>query len=669
MEEEQRPSPEAILRRIKEEEESARPSRGRLKVFLGAAAGVGKTYHMLEDARSLKSEGVDVVVAIVETHGRPETEALLEGLEIIPRCQIEHGGLVLTEMDLDAVLARHPQLALVDELAHTNAPGSRHAKRVQDVEELLEAGINVNTTLNIQHVESLNDIIYQITGVKVRETVPDKVLEDADEVEVVDIPPEALLQRLREGKVYVPLKAEQAAQRFFRKGNLLGLRELALRYTARKVDKEMRSYMETHDILGPWPAGSRLMVAISTGQLSEHLARIGQRMAADLDAEWFAVHVESPQEVELSTQAREQLTRNLWLAEELGAKVEILTGHDIANEILSFARRHNITLIVVGLPRKGGWRKVLRGSVVNELTQKSGPIHVLVIGSSKANQKGSELKEMNASSIDWRSIFGSISSVALTALLCWMLQPWLGFVNTAMILLLPVVFSGFTWGRQAGIIASILAVGVLDFFFVQPLFSFSVADLRYLPAFFVFFVVAIVTSFLAELVRWQGESARQRERFVSSLYEFSRSMMSAKNKEELLSSAGKEISEVFDCDVLILLPEESGLLKVAAQTGKGMTVDERRLGVATWVFQNGQVAGRGTETLSSASLFYMPLKAHGGIVGVLAVAQKKPDMVLLPEQRRLLESLANIVALELSREVPPSLVTYDKRSFGRWWVR
>lgn len=666
MEEEQRPSPEALLRKIREEEESAKPSRGRLKVFLGAAAGVGKTYHMLEDAQSLKSEGLDVVVGLVETHGRPETEALLDGLEIIPRRQVEHGGLVLTEMDLDAVLARHPQLALVDELAHTNAPGSRHAKRVQDVEELLEAGINVNTTLNIQHVESLNDIIYQITGVRVRETVPDKVLEDADEVEVVDIPPEALLQRLREGKVYVPPKAEQAVQRFFRKGNLLGLRELALRYTARKVDKEMRSYMETHDILGPWPAGSRLMVAISTGQLSEHLARIGQRMAADLDAEWFAVHVESPQDVELSALAREQLARNLWLAEELGAKVEILTGHNMADEIISFARTHNITLIIVGLPRKGGWRRMLRGSVVNELTQKSGSIHVLVIGSSQANKMGAEPK---ATGLDWRPISGSVLSVAVTALICWMLQPWLGFVNTAMIMLLPVVLSSSTWGRQAGIVTSFLAVMVLDFFFVQPLFSFSVADLQYLPTFFVFFVVAIVTSFLAELVRWQGESARQRERFVSSLYEFSRSLMAAKNQEELLSSASKEISEAFDCDVLILLPEKSGLLRVAAQTGIGMTVDERKLGVATWVFQNGQVAGRGTETLSSASLFYMPLKVHGGIVGVLAVAQKKPDLVLLPEQRRLLESLANIVALELSREVSPSLVTYDKRSFGRWWVR
>lgn len=666
MEKEQRPSPDALLRRIKEEEESAKPHRGRLKIFLGAAAGVGKTYHMLEDAHSLKAEGVDVVVALVETHGRPETEALLDGLEVIPRRQVEHGGIILGEMDLDAVLRRHPEVALVDELAHTNAPGSRHAKRVQDVEELLEAGINVNTTLNIQHVESLNDIIYQITGVRVRETVPDRVLEAADEVEVVDIPPEALLQRLREGKVYVPPQAEQAAHRFFRKGNLMGLRELALRYAARKVDKDMRSYMETHDILGPWPAGSRLLVGISTSQLSEHLARIGQRMAADLDAEWFAVHVESPQEAELSNQAREQLARNLWLAEELGAKVEILTGQNVADEMISFARKHNITLIIVGLPRKRPWRKWLRSSVVNQLTLKSGPIHVLVIGSSQAEQSGAEIKMPG---IDSRLFFGSLMSVALATIFCWILQPWLGFVNTAMIMLLPVLYSGSTGGRQAGIMASVLAVAALDFFFVPPYFSFSVADLRFLPAFFVFFVVAIVTSLLADLVRRQGENASQRARFVSALNEFSRSLMAAKNKEELLNSASKGIAEAFDCDVLILLPEESGLLTVAARIGEGMTVDERKLGVATWVFQHGQTAGRGTETISSASLFYMPLKAHEGIVGVLGIGLKKPDQVMLPEQRRLLESFANIVALALSREVQPTLITHDKRGFGQWWVR
>jgi two-component system sensor histidine kinase KdpD len=338
----------------------------------------------------------------------------------------------------------------------------------------------------------------------------------------------------------------------------------------------------------------------------------------------------------------------------------------VADETLSFARTHNITLIIVGLPRKRQWRKWLSGSVVNQLTLKSGPIHVLVIGSSQAKQKGVELRRPW---IDLRPLFGSLLSVAMITIFCWILQPWLGFVNTTMIMLLPVVYSGSTWGRQAGITASFLAVGALDFFFVQPYLSFSVADLRYLPAFFVFFVVAIVTSLLADRVRWQGEIARQRARFVSALNEFSRSLMAAKNKEELLSSASKGIAEAFDCNVLILLPEESGLLKVGTQIGEGMTVDERKLGVATWVFQHGQMAGRGTDTLSSASLFYIPLKAHDGIVGVLGIDLKKPDLTQLSEQRRLLESFANIVALALSREVQPSLITYDKRSFGRWWIR
>lgn len=668
--EECRPDPDALLKRLQLKEEEATRSRGYLKIILGAAAGVGKTYHMLQEAQSLKKDCVDVVIAVVETHGRVETEALLKDLEILPRRKIEHGGIVIQEMDLDGVLARHPSVAMVDELAHTNAPGSRHAKRYQDVEELLEAGIGVYTTLNIQHIESLNDIIYQITGVRVGETLPDSILELADDIEVIDLPPEELLQRLKEGKVYVPKQAEQAMQRFFRKGNLLGLRELALRYTARKVDEEMRSYMEIHGILGPWPAGSRLMVCISTSQLSEHLARIGQRMAADMDAEWFAVYVESSQDVELSLQAREQLKRNLWLAEELGAKVEILTGQNISDEILSFARKNNITLIIVGLPRKKGWRKLLRGSVVSQLTDKSGPIHVLVIGSpapsTEASKTGAEVK---IPGLNWQAISGSVLSVAVAVLFCWILQPWLGFFNTAMMLLLPVVFSGSTWGRQAGIASAILAVFALDFFFVQPPFTFSITDLLYLPAFLVFMVVAIVISLLADLARWHGESAHQREKFVSALYEFSRNMMATRDREDLLRIASKEISEAFDCDVLIFLPEESGLLRVAAQTGKEMTVTERRLGVATWVFQNGQPAGRGTETLSSASLFYMPLKAHGGIVGVLAVALKKPDLVLSPEQRRLLESLANIIALALSREVPPSLITRDKRSYGMWWAR
>ncbi|HPS91509.1 MAG TPA: DUF4118 domain-containing protein [Methanothrix sp.] len=643
-----RPDPDLLLRRLQQKEKKAERTAGKLKIFVGFAAGVGKTYQMLEEAQSLKRDGADVVIALVETHGRHETESLLEGQEIVPRLRIEHGGITLEEMDLDGVLARHPDIALVDELAHTNAPGTRHAKRYQDVEELLAAGIAVYTTMNIQHAESLNDIVYQITGVRVRETVPDRILEMADELEIVDLPPEDLLARFNDGKVYIPHKAEQAMRRFFRKGNLLGLREIALRYAARKVDEDMRSYMDRHGIIGPWPAGSRLMVCISDNSLSERLVRIGQRMAADLNAEWFAVYVESPSDRQSSLQAQGQLARNMRLAEELGAKVQILSGQAIAEELLAFARAQNITLMVVGLPRRRLWNRWLRTSAVNEIISESGPIHVLVIGSTESESKEKEVPAPDEV-MSWRPYYGCLASVAAMTAFCWILHPWLGLINTAMMLLLPVVYSGITWGRRAGLVASISAVAALDFFFVPPQFTLAVEDLRYLPMFLVFVIVGIATSFVTDLVRWQGENARQRERFVSALYAFSRELMAAEDQDSLLRYSAKEISEAFQCEVMILLPDENGTLEVRAQMGEHIIFDERRFGVATWVFEHGQPAGRGTETLSSASLFYLPLHAKEVTVGVMGVSLGESGRLLSPEQRRLLESFASIIALSLGR--------------------
>ncbi len=655
------PDPDALLRRIQhieQEEQEASSSRGHLKIFLGAAAGVGKTYQMLEEAQSLKKACVDVVLAIAETHGRPETMALLNGLETIPRLHIDRGGIVLDEMDLDAVLARHPTIALVDELAHTNAAGLRHTKRYQDVEELLDAGISVYTTLNIQHIESLNDIVYQITGVHVSETLPDKVLELADEIEVVDLPPEELIQRFKEGKVYVPAQAELAMRRFFRKGNLLGLRELALRHAAHKVDEDMRSYMEMQGILGPWPAGSTLMVCVSASPLSERLVRIGQRMAADLDAEWFAVYVESPQERPPTEAARDQLARNTMLAEELGAKVEVLSGRKISDEIISFAREHNVTLIIAGLPRKSFWNRWFRGSVINEVISRSGPIHVLVIGGTEADQKiekpivspGSEEEEKGVKNL--KPFYGGLMSLAVTVCFCWILHDYMGLINVAMILLLPVVYSAMTWGRSSGLVTSLVAVIALDFFFVPPRLGMTLGDIRYLPVFLVFIVVGMVTSILADMVRWQGENARERERFVSSLYEFSRDLMAVEGLEELLRYATKEIAGAFQCEVLILLPNESGQLIPRAQMGETLIFDERKLGVATWVFQHGKPAGCGTETLSSASMFYLPLKAEEIPLGVMGVRLGQSGHPLRPEQRRLLEAFASIIALALARTKP-----------------
>jgi two-component system sensor histidine kinase KdpD len=619
---------------------------------------------MLEEAQSLKNKCVDVVVCIVETHGRTETEALLKELEVIPRRSIDHGGVALEELDLDAVLARHPAIALVDELAHTNVLGSRHAKRYQDVEELLEAGISVYTTLNIQHIESLKDIVHLITGVRVVETVPDRILELADEIEVVDLPPEELLLRFKEGKVYVPAQADQAMRRFFREGNLLGLRELALRYAAKKVDEDLRTYMDEHDILGPWPAGSRILVSISDSHLSERLVRIGQRMAADLDAEWFAVHVESSQEPPPTEAAKDQLERTMKLAEELGAKVQVLNGYKISEEIYSFAGANNITLIIVGLPRRSLWNRLFRGSVVNEIVNHSGRIHVLVIGSTEAEQKIEKKKtapNVPEGRSNWQAFYGSLTSVVVMTAFLWMLHPWLGLSNTEMLLLLPVVYSSMTWGRRAGLMASLMAVLALDFFFIPPQLAVTLADVRYVPLFLVFIIVGNVTSILTDQVRWQRESARQRERFVSALYSFSRDLMSADNLESLLRYATKEIAEAFECEVMILLPDENRKLQVRAQMGEHLVFDERRLGVATWVFEHGQPAGRGTETLSSATLFYLPLKAKEVTVGVLGVSLGKPERLLSPEQRRLLESFSSIIAMALARNLPaPEPTDIDK---------
>ncbi|HWQ20253.1 MAG TPA: DUF4118 domain-containing protein [Methanotrichaceae archaeon] len=663
MDKECRPNPEELLRRI-QKNESGR-TRGRLKVFLGFAAGVGKTYHMLQEAQSLKEACVDVVIALVETHGRAETEALRDGIEQVPRLKVEHGGIVLEEMDLDAVLGRRPGVALVDELAHNNAPGSRHAKRYQDVEELLDAGISVYTTMNAQHIESLNDVVYEITGIKVHETVPDSILSEADEVMVVDLPPEELLQRLSEGKVYIPPKAEQAMRRFFRKGNLLGLRELTLRYTARKVDEDLRTYMEVHGILGPWPAGSRLLVAISPSPLSERLVRIGLAMAEDMDAEWFAVYVESPKEARLTESANDQLSRNMRLAEDLGAKVQILNGQEIAREIINFADRHNVTLIVAGFPGRGRWAELLRGSVVDKLVRHSGSIHVLVIGATASDKRKPigatafdkrkpKAKVSQASKTEWPPFLKGALTVAVTAAICLIFHSQLGLTNVAMILLLPVIYSATTWGRRAGLTASLLAVIALDFLFVPPQFSMTVADLRYLPVFAVFVVVGIATSFLADLVRRQGEMSGQRERFVSALYSFSRQLMAVRNCTELLDHATKEIAEAFECEVAILLPDESGQLQVRAKVGDGLSFDERRLGVATWVMEHGQPAGHGTDTLSSATLSYLPLKADDTTLGVMGMGLGRSDPFLQPEQRRLLEAFASIIALALERMMPHS---------------
>jgi len=648
--EDNRPDPDTLLKQLNQaEDEFAGSSRkaGRLKIFLGYSAGVGKTYSMLQEAVAGKRSGADVVIGVVETHGRKETEAMLQGLEIIPERKIEYSGIALEELDIDAVLKRRPALALIDELAHTNAPGSRHLKRFQDVEELLNAGIDVYTTLNVQHIESLIDVVNQISGVKVAETVPDRILEVAREVELVDLTPEKLLERFKEGKVYVPKKAEQAMHQFFKKGNLLSLRELSLHYTARHVDDDVRDYMEKNAVAGPWPVGSRLLVSISASLSSRRLIRFTHRMAQDLDAEWFAVYVESRQQLEISEKARLQLDKNIQLAEELGAKVVMLNGANVADEILSFAKQQQVTLIIAGPSRRTFFDRIFKGTVLSRLINGSGNINVLIARDTVHEKEPQKIYDFRKR--DYKAYLTSFTAVAFTVAAALLVRSKLEPMNVAMLLLLPSIASGIFWGIRAGLFASLVSMAAFDFFFVPPYLTFQVADLRFLPGFIVFILVSVVTSYFAKSVRQESENYRHRERFVYSLYSFTRAVMAAEGLDNIFALAVKSISEAFESNVAIFLPDDAGKLRLKAKDKDNVLLSESDQAVAAWVFSNGRSAGKNTGTLSSSAWFYLPLKLQEKTIGVAGIKTINHDTALSAEQDQLLESFAGIVALALKK--------------------
>ncbi|MBU0744877.1 MAG: DUF4118 domain-containing protein [Gammaproteobacteria bacterium] len=621
--------------------------RGQLKIFLGYCAGVGKTYRMLQEGTVIKNNGVDAVIGIVETHGRVETEALVHELEVIPRKSIKYSGITIDEMDLDLLLERRPQLVLVDELAHTNIPGSRHTKRYQDVEELLNAGINVYSTLNIQHIHSLVDIIFQITGIKVEETIPNRVLESAFEIELVDLSPEKLQQRLAEGKVYIPQKAKIAMQKFFKKGNLLALRELSLKYTAKRVDIDLLSYREREEIIDVWPVESKLLVGISSNKTTEKILLIAHRMAADLEADWYAVHVESLQQVKYTEKSRNQLYRNINLAEELGAKVVSLSGSNIADEIVSFAKQKNVTLIITGLSQRSRWQEIIRGSVLNKLIKNASPINVLVVGSDL--QTSSNHKPQSVKPMQYRPYILSFFSVMAVFFLSWLFPEWLLDKNLLMILLLPAIISGILGGLSAGLFTSVIALGLYDLFFIPPTSSFAITDLRYLSNIVLFIFIVSGVSWIGRMIRWRADSARYRERFVYALYNFSREIIGAENFADILNRAMRSIADAFESDVITLLPSESKELELAAKSKFGLTLSETEQAVAIWVYKNGHHAGKGTSTLSSAKWYYVPLKTRESVLGVICLMKTHIDKPFSPEQRRLLEAFAGVIALSLAK--------------------
>ena len=642
-----RPDPDELLARIQLEEEAK--NRGKLKIFLGYVAGVGKTYSMLEAAHQRKAEGVDVIAGYIETHKRAETEAMVAGFEVIPRKKLDYHGVSVEEMDVDAILARHPQLALVDELAHTNLSGSRHPKRYQDVEELLEAGINVYTTLNIQHLESLNDVIAQITGITVRETVPDRIIDEASEIELIDLPPDELLDRLNEGKVYVPDQAAHAIQKFFRKGNLTALRELTMRRAAARVDEHMIDYMQTRAIPGPWPASERILVCISANPLGEKLVRSARRLADELKAEWQAIYIETPRHANLPQAQRDQIAHILQLAEELGAKTLSIPGQTVAGSVLEYAHKQNITKIIAGKSVRPRWIELLYGSDVEQIIRHSGNIDVYVVSGDTGHTPQPEISALQPHR-PWRRYLWSLVLVILATGVSALVDPLIAPTNLVMIYLLAVVVAAVYLGSGPSIMASILGIMAFDYFFVPPNFTLAVSDTQYLLTFVGLLVVSIVISQLTVRVRDQAIAAQQREADTTALYALSRDLAAAGSLDVIIRTVVDNISQTFGRDVVILLPAqgEKGLIKPVIQNNSFIP-NENELAVASWAYLHGQTAGLGTDTLSASKARYIPLKTAQGVIGVLGVKPSETQNRLAPNLRRLLDALASQAALAIER--------------------
>src|SRR5215471_4032845 len=645
-EREGRPSPEALLAAAKRE------SRGRLKIFLGAAPGVGKTYEMLLSAQARRRDGVDVVVGVVEAHGRRETEVLLEGLEMIPRQQVDYKGHLLAEMDLDAILRRRPQLVLVDELAHTNAPGSRHPKRYLDVEELIAAGIDVFTTLNIQHTESLNDIVARITRIRVRETVPDSILDQADDIEVVDLSPEDLIKRLREGKVYVPHQAERAIRHYFSQGNLTALRELALRRTAQRVDEQLLSHMREHAIPGPWAAGERVLVCISEAPNTGGLIRYARRVADRLQIPWTAIYVETARTQRLTDAERDRIADFLRLAERLGASTITIPGRNIADDVVAYATENNITQIVIGKSSRPRWFEMVHGSVVHELVRKTGSISVHVISPDDGDTVPAKSVETRPGLEPLRieRYLGSAATVAVALGIGLLLKHFIAVQSISLVFLTAVLASAIIWGLWPSLFAAALSVLAYNFFFLPPLYTFTVADPENLLALFFFLIVAIIVSNLTARTRSQVLTARLRAKNTAELYAFSRKVAGIGALDDLLWATAYQISSMLNVRTVLLLPakDEEGI-EVASGYPPEDQLDAADMAAARWTWEHNRAAGRGADTLPGGKRLFLPLRTGSGPVGVIGIDRDVPGPLLTPDERRLLDALCDQAAVAIER--------------------
>ncbi|MGZ8194869.1 MAG: DUF4118 domain-containing protein [Methylosarcina sp.] len=659
----ERPNPDELLARVERKQAKAR--RGRLKIFFGMAAGVGKTYAMLLAARERRAENLDIVVGLVETHGRSETKALLEGLEVLPPQQIDYRGTVLREFDLDAALKRRPSIILVDELAHTNALGSRHPKRWQDIEELLDAGIDVYTALNVQHLESLNDDIGQIAGIRIWETVPDTVFEEADEIELVDLPPDELLLRLREGKVYLPQQAQEAIRNFFRKGNLIALRELALRQTAHRVDAQMLDYREDNAIREVWQVSERILVCIGPNGLAERLVRAGKRFAVSLRADWIVVYVETPELQRLPAEKRDAVLRILRIAEQLGAETVTLSSPNMSEAIIKFSSDRNVTKIMMGKPSRRGWRRFVLGSVVDTLIVEAHNINIYLLGSPQKPREGEENLQLVARRKEvlpgllqrsktrkkgyYIGYLWAVGVTLLSAVLARLMHGRFEQSNLAMIFLLGVVLIATRFGRGPSVFASILGVLVFDFFFVTPYHSFAVSDSQYVVTLGAMLIVAVLISNLTANVRSQAKVASHRERRASILYAMSKDLAMAKSETEIACMAVRHIHVEFSGQNVILFPDATGRLVYPKEESLPESLRGADLSVAQWVFDHNELAGQGTTTLPGAKAVYFPIDDGNAVLGVLALVPINLRRVFLPEQQKLLGTFLRLIAQALTR--------------------
>ncbi|MBR0746130.1 sensor histidine kinase KdpD [Bradyrhizobium japonicum] len=647
---EQRPSPEALLEAARREESAS----GKLKIFVGAAPGVGKTYEMLQSAHARRKAGIDVVVGFVETHGRAETEALVRGLEVVPRKRFDYRGQIVEEMDLDAVIVRRPRIALVDELAHTNAAGSRHPKRYLDVEELLSHGIDVYTAVNIQHIESLNDVVAQITHVRVRETVPDSVFDRADAIELIDLTPDDLIQRLREGKVYVPKQAERALEHYFSPGNLTALRELALRRTAERVDEQLLNHMQANAIAGPWAAGERILVCISEDPRAAGLVRYTKRLADRLHAQFTAISIETRRSLQLSDEERDRLADTLRLAESLGGEALTIpaVGRRIADDVINFAQGNNVTQIVIGKSTRSRWFELTRGSVVHDLVRSAGNISVHVIpGDELAAEPAPKTAVQTAARVeafDARPYLKALGITALGLAAAVAIKPYFGIENVDLMFLTAVVAVAVRYGLWPSLLASVAASLAYNFFFLPPVYTFTITDPTNVAAFFFFMLIAFVVSNVAGRVRTQADTALGRIRTTEQLYAFSRKLTGTGTLDDVLWATAYQTALMLKVRVVLLLPEE-GLLTVKSGYPPEDQIDQADLAAANWAWSNDRPAGRGSDTLPGAKRLFLPMRTGRGPIGVIGIDNDRTGPLLTPDQRRLLDALVDQGALAIER--------------------